>query len=948
MTALLTDGVVGREQELNSVDEVIAAIVRGEFRALVVHGAAGIGKTRLLSELVRRASAHDAIVCWGSATEFERHVPFAVYRDAFADVAEVAGISSATLAALEGSNFTDVDRYRLFHQVRGLLKWLAVTRPTVLVLDDLHWADQSAVELTGHLLRRPPGAGLLIAVAYRPASAPAGVADAAFHLGPAAAVLGLGPLTTADVDVLLPGESKRRRRLLYLGSGGNPLYLRALAAAGDETLAHLAGTGDAHTVPERALLDVFCADLDRLDLELQHVARAAAVAGDPAALDLVAWIAERSEPQVAYAVDDLDRLGVLTTTGDSRLRFQHPLVRTAAYWRAGGGWRSRAHARAAQFLRARHGPLQVVAHHIERSAHPGDGPAANILAEAGTACLHTAPETAARLLRAALRIMPEAPALAGRRADLQLALARALGVTGQLAESRSLLQEVMRTGGQRRVEAVTFASVLCRLVGQFDEAKALLAGELAQGRDDGRAAAHALVELVAVELARKDPMSAQRYGDRALLVTAATGDLALEAAASALLALGHLQLGRTVDAERCVERSALLVDGCGDAVVLPYIELVAPLAWVELHLQRYDAARRHLDRGMALAHRHGRSHGIPYLLITAAALHIRSGQSAEAVSVAAEARELSRLIHGVETAAMATAVTLKPVLWRDGPRVAVKLAREVVRRRQPCSGWWSDIVELDLATVYLAAQDPARCLATLSDSGPERGPWRPGVVAYRSALCAVANAELDRLGPARELADEALAQAREIGLSHQIAAARDARARVLARAGLVDEAVAEAAAAAAGYAEARAPIEEGTARHLTAQLHALAGRLDRARSELGQAKDLFAAYDAGWLNACLVRTERQLAAMGPRTNGPARRQRPPVSGIDLLTGREREVVRLAATGMTNREIATRLYLSQKTVEAHISRSFAKLGVRSRVALARRVFGAEAGEAGEAG
>jgi predicted ATPase len=115
VAALLTDGVVGREQELSSVDTVLSAMGRGEFQALVVHGQAGIGKTRLLSELAHRASALDAHVCWGSATEFERHVPFAVYRDAFAGVADVTGTDP----------FQDVDRYRLFQHVRGLLKELA-------------------------------------------------------------------------------------------------------------------------------------------------------------------------------------------------------------------------------------------------------------------------------------------------------------------------------------------------------------------------------------------------------------------------------------------------------------------------------------------------------------------------------------------------------------------------------------------------------------------------------------------------------------------------------------------------------------------------------------------------------------------------------------------------------------------------------------------------------
>ena len=126
------------------------------------------------------------------------------------------------------------------------------------------------------------------------------------------------------------------------------------------------------------------------------------------------------------------------------------------------------------------------------------------------------------------------------------------------------------------------------------------------------------------------------------------------------------------------------------------------------------------------------------------------------------------------------------------------------------------------------------------------------------------------------------------------------------------------------------------ARHLAGEQHVRAGGLDVAGEELGRAKVLYAACGATWLSTVLGRDERRLAAMRPRrakdVDGGAQFDHELAS----LTDREREVAELAGTGLTNREIASRLYLSQKTVEAHVSRVFAKLGVRSRAALARRL------------
>jgi DNA-binding NarL/FixJ family response regulator len=924
----LAGELVGRRQELERVDAVLSEVAGGAFRAMAIRGEPGVGKTALLAVLADRAEHRRLTVDRGRATEFERGVPFGIFADAFErlSAAEHAPAELGALTAATEGGPAKLDRYRLFRGVRRLLEWRAGGHGTVLVLDDLHWADQASLELTEYLLRRPARAALLVAVAYRTAQPSPGLADALARLGSAATQLVLDPLGPADVAVLYPDAPARRRALLHRATRGNPLYLRVLAGSDEQTLTVLAEQAvDDRAVPEQVLLDVLGAELATLDPVSCLVAQTAAVVGDPADRDLVAFVTELSDEAAAAAFDTLSRAGVMAPEGP-RFRFRHPLVRTAAYWLAPPAWRTGAHRRIAGYLRDRHGPVLALAQHTERSARPGDEVAVATLTDAATATRHTAPATAARLARRALQLVPDRPEFADHRLELLMLLARVLGFSGELEESRLLLHEVIQANGPHRAEAVTFCAVVYRLLGRLDEAVALLTSELDRLPGQGERVAQALLELSGVDLLRHDAAGVCRHAGRALEAVTGTGNTGLAASAHAVLALGLLQRAEMAPAGAHIDRAGWLVDASPDAALLPELGTVAPLVWVEIHLDHHDRAQRHLGRALALARGNGLAHTLPYLLTVDALLRTRLGQLPAALAAADEARECAAIMKAAEATAMADIVRLRPTLWRHGPRAAQALAAEVTAAGRPGGGWWSDLARQSLAEVHLAAGDGERCLAELAGGHVEDAT----AASYRWGLRAAACTALRRLDEGRHAAAEALRHARRSGLAHQLGAAHHAEAVVLDAEDELDAATTHANAAVRGFAEAGAPVEEGVARQFLAVLHARAGRRAAARGELGRAKALFSATDADALAGSVARDERRLAGRAPRP------RRSTENGLATLTAREREVVDLVAAGLTNREVAERLYLSRKTVETHLSRAFAKLHVRSRVDLTRRV------------
>jgi DNA-binding NarL/FixJ family response regulator len=876
-----------------------------------VCGEAGLGKTRILAELERRAASAGLLVCSGRATQFEQGVPFGIYGE-----------------MLEPLSTGQASRPRVDASMRQMLAE-TTANSVALLLDDMHWADSASLELTEHLIRKPPQVPLLLAVAFRSACAPARLVEVIARLGSGAVLIDLPPLESADLAVLLAGVPRRRRELIMGASLGNPLYIQALSRLPDRTLDGLVRLAR-RTSPVNAdwlahsqgyVLAGLAAELTAQEQPVQRVAHVAAVVADHTTIDLVAHVAELPMDAVVDAVDQLGRMGLIEADG-ARLTFRHPVMRAAAYALTGPAWRFEAHTRTAEFLRTRQASRQVVAYHTEQSARYGDETAAATLIEAGIAFAHEAPAQAARWLGTALRIMPDGGPQDERRSAVAMWYARALGRGGKLERSREVLAQLSRAGGPVRVQAETFSVAIARQLGDFAEAAAMLHAQLARGGLDPLGEAKLRVELSAVEAFREDPTAAVHHAQRALELLNQDRSV-LVATAHTLRAMGTLYGGDARLARQYLTDAVGTVDATSDADLRPYVEIISPLALTEIQVGNLHDAARHLARARRILEALGPSSASPYLLVMETALRTRAGHLTQAVELADEATVAAERVGSTEMRAMATAVRLRPLLWTAGPAAALAVAgnpAEVPHSR----AWWR-INRVELALVHAANGDRRGCLDLLND-WPIPPSTHPPLVVARHAIAAISLADTGDRQAAKDFSDRAQALADAAGLAYERALASFSQAFISHRMRRPDQAAAVANVAAAGFAAAGTPMEEALSHHLAGAAHLTAGQLHRASEAFDQAEAGYTMCGAAWMSSVLASHRTPTGQASPRVPG---------NGVALTT-REWEIANLTTTGLSNKEIAARLHLSRRTVESHLARIFAKLEVRSRTAMASRL------------
>jgi DNA-binding CsgD family transcriptional regulator/tetratricopeptide (TPR) repeat protein len=881
---------VGRTKELAALDRLLDDAIAGHPGVVAVTGEPGMGKTTVLAELAARAGARGCAVVSGRAEESK----------------------PAPLAAL--------------------LSTMDTRAGLVLLLDDLHRADAATIGLLGDLVRRPPAAPVLFALAFRPRQAPPGLlAVLAPAPGEARTWLDLAPLTRDEVGELLGPETPARRcRELYEASGGNPGYLGALREP--------AGP------PPAGIL----AELAALPADARSVALAAAVAGDPFDPELVAAIAP---VPVAQALASLDALAardlVRPETTARQFRFRHPLVREAAYHAAGchaagchaagchaadrGDWRRAAHARAAAHLRERGAGATIQAPHVEQGLINGDEHAIAVLSAAAESAARTTPAVAARWYEVAARLLPDP--VDPRRGEFTLRRARALAATGQFTASRDLLAEPLPDPSQQ-VAAVALGARMQRLLGRYDCALAELTAALDGLPDHGGGDAAALRLELAYLCAQGG-----RLADAAAWATKVLDGPPLDrpvllAGATGLLALVHAYAGDHRRAGGFVDRSVAVLDHLPDGELAGHLDVIQ-VAWAETVLRRHRDARRHFDRGVTIARRTGQFHVLTPLLFGLSTVETWLGFLAEAREHAESAVELAETL-GERDQYPAALGALAEVAFQQGLLDdAGRYAREAIQARPDGTFLWTGHAEGVLARVSLANGDPAGCRDYLLQvgGGPDLHRYQVGMRPPWYDVLVQAELAGGDLVAATGWADRSAALAPVFGAAEAHALSR---ARILAAAGDPDdarEAVSVAGRVVEHYREVGMRVVEGEARQVLAAALAASGDHGRAQEEIRRAKHLFATCGAQRLYAQVVTEQRRLGA-GKRRAGRA------VAG-HTLTEREHEVARLVSIGHSNRQIATRLGMSVRTVESHLGHVFAKLGVTSRAGLASRFVAAAA-------
>ena len=949
--------IIGRRRQLAALAE---ALVRLEGRGspiVALSGEPGIGKTRLLDELCARADGHGHLVLCGRAAEMEQDLPFAVVVDALGDYAASlgsdrlerligaqAGELAPVLPGVDGLGGVGVgrlqdERFRTHRAVRALLEALGASGRVVFALDDVHWADDASLELIAYLLRRPPRRGVMLVVAFRPAPARPRLVDALAGAGRDGAVveLSLGALTRAEADRLLDdGVPDPAREALFVQSGGNPFYLQELARGSVSRVSVAAAD-----VPRSVAL-ALDEEVRALPDDAQRLAHAAAVVGDPMALDVAIAAAELEEGPALAALDALVGAALLAPTEvPRRYRFRHPLVRRAVYDATAEGWRLGAHARAARVLEEHGGSLTARAHHLERCAQPGDAAAIDVLVAAGATAAARSPATAAAWYAAALRLLPEGAETAGQRLGLLVALAQCQAATGELMAALQALVAALDLAaaddGLAPLRARLVAGcVMCEnLLGRHEAAHGRLVAALDDVADPRSAAAADLqVELAADALYDGDFATMHAWAQRGLDAAIALAEPALAVVAESLVCFAELGLGRIAEGQVAAVAASARLDALGDDAIALRLDAPYYLGFAEYFAERYDDAIRHLRRGIAVSRASGQGQFATPMAIGLAHAYEVTGRPRAGLDQAEAAVEAARLSGNGQILCWAlTAEAWIAAIAGELPRARAAGAEAVDLLGGLDESVLSRATRVHVAAAQLEAGEPERCLEAMADAGgPEFVHVEPGRRAWLYAILARAELDLGHVVVAEDWVARGERLAQTLGLGYVEGAVAYARAVLELDRGDARRALDQAERAVRRAADAGAAVQAARARIVAGRAAAAAGDVESAAAWLERAEAELAA-----MGAVRFRDEaaRELRRLGRRV-GARRRRAAGGPGLASLSGREREIAELVARGRTNREIAAELFLSEKTIESHLSKVFAKLGVSGRVAVAETV------------
>ncbi|MCU1676589.1 MAG: putative LuxR-family transcriptional regulator [Frankiales bacterium] len=899
--------MVGRDAELRRL-----AGLAGEPHPHValLAGEAGIGKTRMLTELVH-ALPSSVLVLAGQAEPGSFGRPLELLLNALAaeTTNPVAGVDQEALAVVSNPARSQVER---LHAGLALVYRRIATTPAVIVFDDLHWADPESIALFERIADLPDTHRLLVG-SYRPdevsSRSPLAAAIDRLQRRHSLTHMRLDTLTLPETAQFLAAAtgrtpSYRRAEALQRRTGGNPFFLEELMRAdGADERTQLSGVPLPWSLAE-AVLHQF----DDLDAATRRTAETAAVLGHRVAFDLLAATTGTDENQLIEQLRDLVRRGVLVESGDDEFTFRHALVREAIDEQLLARQRRRIHETALDILIADKGDDALIARHAR-----GAGRYDDMVAAARRASLQFlltgSPFQALQQAEMGLEEAPDDPDL--------------LSIAARGAWRARLLDDATELGNrwhavadtpQQEIRPLSLLLSIAWDRDDFDDINRLTARlrELIDIVPDSVERGRAMVAMASSCCFRDLVDETIDWADRAADVGVRFGDTHIELTALVEKGLALCTTPDGLDAgSRLLRRVAAEAEKCGEWIVAArawrgFLYSLPPSSYEDqaelLEHMRRNAERAGFESLAIEAYHHGR-----------ARLAIHEGDLAAAVATIDDGRR------------------------RDGDYVRVARGSNYYL---PIAGGLS-----------LEAGDLARAesiLQTLRIVAGAASVDLPGLdfhIACRRRDLTRASAALESLlrtvefmgAQSGSFTHDVIAGAIYAGLPradiHRLAAALDGPAvtpewRVLTDAQLAEiggnlEAALEKYLIAGG-STALPPAPRGTAFVGAARVLERLGRLDEAEHHVRNAAGLLDRW-AGW------RVD-ELEQIRERLGMPATKR-----GVDPLTPREREIANLLAEGLSNADLARRLFISPKTAAVHVGNILRKLRVSSRteVAAARR-------------
>jgi DNA-binding CsgD family transcriptional regulator len=899
--------IVGREPELAVVHEFLE---RGSARALVVTGDPGIGKTTLWEAALGNARERGFRVLSTRASSAEARLSHAALIDLLdgVDTEEFAvALPGPQLYALEVALLraqpveTPVDS----GVALGLLNALRALsdRPLVLAIDDVQWLDAPSVASLAFAGRRLEGDGPLFLLARRPGRR--SMLERALEAG-GLDRLEIGALSYGAIRQLLSNRlglvvSRRVLRRLVDTTLGNPLFAlevgRGLAVRGAPAI------GEDLPVPD-AVEGLLGTRVARLPAATRTLLLATALSANLTVSQLGALV---GPAVVEEAVDD----GLLVVEGD-RVRPSHPLLAAAAKKRSRARTRRDLHAELAEVV----GDSELRARHLALAAERPDEGLASIVAEAAaTAFARGAREEAVELAEHALRLTP---AGSPERTERLLALAEDLSMAGQERRLSDLLTPVIDTlpSGVARARA---HFLLSDTVSHVDECMRHLEAALAEGEDDSALRARTLARmstyLAVCHVARLAEADAWAREARTVAL-----DSGVELDVLHALAWTTILRGRAIDDLRTRLRELT----AGEAFLLFSVERAAG---VQLAWRGAVAEARLLFRKLAaVADERGEEASHAVLRFHLCELALRAGEWDEA------GRLLDDWLQSADRELLTDASYQRCLALlaagRGDSKEAEPRTASVIAGADATGLRWNVLEALRARGVAsLVGRDPRRAAESLRsvwEHTEREGVDDPGAFPAAPDLVE-ALVELGELGDARAVAARLRRLAAEQEHPWGLATASRCDALVELAGGAYDEQAALSLAAAVDDYDELGLRFDG-ARSLLAL-----GRAQRRHRKWGAARASLeravAAFDEMGSPGWAEEARSELGRIGAR--------RPRAAG--QLTPTEERVVELAATGLSNKEIARTLVVTVNTVETHLSHAYVKLGVRSRAQLSRARF-----------